>query len=202
MQTTAEKTISSSRLCRTEIILTLISALEYRERLTAGHSEKVTLYAMMIADRLGIKGKDRETLRQAALLHDIGKIGIPTEILCKKGPLTPTEMKVMRKHPLIAKNIISPIEGLAGVVPSVLHHHERFDGRGYPDGLRGEAIPLGARVIAVADAFETMTNARLYRRKMPVRQALRRLEEAKGTQFDPAVVDAFLDALAARLSEH
>lgn len=182
----------------TEIVVALLSALECRERLTSGHAEKVAVYAMMIADRMGLRRREREELRYAALLHDIGKIGIPTEILTKRGHLTPSEERVMRTHPVVAKNILRPIGRLKGVIPAVLHHHERFDGRGYPDGLKGKQIPLAARIIAVADAFETMTNPRLYRRRLPVARALEILRKEKGRQFDPEVVDAFMASMEKR----
>jgi HD-GYP domain-containing protein (c-di-GMP phosphodiesterase class II) len=183
------------RFCRNEIVLALISALEYREKLTSGHSEKVTLYVMKIAKKMGMKGKAYEDLRYASLLHDIGKIGISTDILCKQAPLSKSDMKEMTTHPAIAKSILSPVSGLENILPIILHHHEHFDGKGYPDGLKGEEIPLGARIILVADTYETMTNQRLYRHTVSKEIAVRELIKEKGKQLDPRIVDVFVGLL-------
>jgi len=131
-------------------------------------------------------------LKIGALLHDIGKVGVPDRILRKKGPLTVDEMKAMRAHTVFGHKIISSVEFLKGAAEIVLYHHERWDGKGYPFGRKGESIPLGARIFAVADAFDAMIFDRRYRKALSIREAIEELKRGKGTQFDPNVVEAFL----------
>jgi HD-GYP domain-containing protein (c-di-GMP phosphodiesterase class II) len=131
----------------------------------------------------------------ASLLHDVGKIVVPDEILLKPGPLNATEMKRMRRHPSDGANTLSNVPTAVDAVPVILHHHERFDGAGYPDGLSGNDIPIGARILLVADAFDAMTEDRPYRKAMPVGDAIAELKRFSGTQFDPTIVAAFLAVL-------
>ncbi len=173
----------------------LASAVDAKDPYTYGHSTEVTDHTLAIAAELRILGSDLETLRIAALLHDIGKIGIDSSILNKPGKLTEAEFEVIRSHPDIAANILGSLDFLKAVVPLVHHHHEHFDGTGYPFGLVGEAIPRGARIISVADAFNAMTSDRPYRKALSLEAATQELIDNSGTQFDPQVVTAFLAVL-------
>ncbi|MGE5507979.1 MAG: diguanylate cyclase [Chitinophagales bacterium] len=173
---------------------TLITVINARDRYTYGHSERVVRYAELIGTELGLPADELRLLRYAAFLHDIGKIEIGREILDKRGPLSDEERAVIRKHTLYGVSIIEPIKGLERIVGIVLHHHERYDGLGYPAGLRGEEIPLLARVLAVADSFDAMMSQRPYREALGIETALAELRQGRGGQFDPTVTDAFLRA--------
>lgn len=166
--------------------------LDRRDAGTKGHSLRVTKYSIILAERIGITGQELENIRLGALLHDIGKIGIPDSILFKPGKLVPKEMDVMRRHPEIGYEMVSKIEFLKDAAPIVLHHHERFDGRGYPHGLRGEDIPVGARIFTIADSFDAMTSDRPYRKALPVEAALAEIKACSGEQFCPECVEMFL----------
>jgi diguanylate cyclase (GGDEF)-like protein len=159
---------------------------------TGTHSERVRVYAVAVARAYGIPEDDLRDIEHGVMLHDIGKIGIPDSILLKPGPLSPDEWKVMRTHPEVGRRMVEHIPFLAGAVPIVYHHHERWDGTGYPDGLRGEGIPLGARIFAVADALDAMTFDRPYSRAVTVEAAREEIARCSGTHFDPAVVSTFL----------
>ena len=178
----------------------LSNALDVRDSETEGHSRRVVDYMDLILGELSVPVGDLPTLRRGALLHDIGKIGVPDEVLRKPAALSEAEWVLMRKHPEHGARIISRIPFLEDVARIVRHHHERWDGKGYPDGLAGEAIPLGARVFAVGDSFDAMTSDRPYRRAMSVVAARREVARCRGTQFDPDVVDAFLRVEARRLA--
>ena len=178
-----------------ETIRSLAQALEARDSYTKGHSERVTRYALVVAEKLGLKGRDRKILHYAGLLHDIGKIGISDTILHKSMELSRDEWTAIRNHPLFGDTILGPIKFLSEAQEIVLHHHERYDGSGYPDGLRGEQIPLQARIIAVADAFDAMTSDRPYRKAMSRSVAMEEIKNGAGRQFDPDVVHAFLDVM-------
>ncbi len=169
-------------------IAALVNATEARDLYTRGHSERVAHYATLLAREVGISPEEIRTLWLAGLLHDIGKIGVRDAILYKPGPLNEEEYRRVQDHPVLAAQILSPIAGLRKVVPLVLHHHERYDGSGYPDGLAGEEIPLGARILAVVDGFEAMTSKRAYRPAFSPEEALERLEQNGGTQYDPELV--------------
>lgn len=173
-------------------VLALANALDARDAYTNGHSEQLAKLAIAIAQQLGMAAEDLEALRYAARLHDIGKIGVPDSILRKPAALSEDEWNVMRRHPVTGAEIIQPVRRLRPAAPLVRHHHERFDGTGYPDGLRGEAIPLGARVLAVVDAFSAMTDDRVYRKARPRVEVLSELQRCAGTQFDPKLVEIFL----------
>lgn len=163
----------------------LVTALEAKDPHTRGHSDRVARYALSILDRVG--GVDRESLRIGAQLHDIGKIGITSGVLRKTGPLNGAEVSHIKEHPSIGMEILSPLLEDRVALDVVRHHHERWDGAGYPDGLVGEAIPLAARIVAVADTFDAMTTARPYRAARTAEQAISEIRSQAGRQFDPAV---------------
>jgi putative nucleotidyltransferase with HDIG domain len=175
-----------------ETIRSLAFTLEAKDKYTRGHSDRVTEYAVAIADRMGFPEEEISILRFAGILHDIGKIAISEEILNKPGKLTALEREVIETHPVESARIIRPIGFLKDVVPIVEHHHEWFDGSGYNSGLAAEEIPKGARVLSVADAFEAMTSDRPYHGAMPWTDAVAELKRYSGTQFDPEVVDVFV----------
>jgi len=177
-------------------ITALAAAVDAKDPYTFGHSSGVTDHAIAIAQGLGLTEREIETLRKASILHDIGKIGIDGSILNKPGPLDAEEREIMQQHPSIGANILGSLDFLEDVVPIVFYHHEHFDGRGYPAGMAGEDIPLGARIISVADAYNAMTSDRPYRSALGLAQATRELKAHAGTQFDPKVVDVFLPILA------
>ncbi len=170
----------------------LANSIDARDPYTKGHSERVTAYAVMIAEGLDLGAEDLELLRYAGLLHDIGKIRIRDHILHKPGRLTDPEFDEMKKHPEYGVEIMQPVAAFRHILPAMLHHHERYDGRGYPYGLAGENIPLTARILCVADCFDAMTSDRPYRKGMPVADAVAELAKNKRTQFDPQLVDIFL----------
>ncbi len=170
---------------------TLAAAVEARDSYTRGHIDRVARYALGIAREMHLEPEIITKVEIAAILHDIGKIGIPDAILRKEGPLSPEEFGIMQAHSLKGMEIISTSSLFSSVMDAILHHHEFYDGSGYPAGLRGEDIPLVARIIAVADSFDAMTTDRPYRRGLAWETALKEIEAAKGSQFDPLVVDAF-----------
>ncbi|HEY7018164.1 MAG TPA: diguanylate cyclase [Gaiellaceae bacterium] len=170
----------------------LANALEANDEYTSTHTRWITDMALRVGEALGFEGVDLKRLELGALFHDIGKIGIPTSILLKPGPLSPEERLIMETHPELGERILEPIDRLAKVRTIVRSCHERWDGAGYPDGKAGEEIPLEARIILVCDAFHAMTTDRPYRKRLPVEEAFRRLRAGAGTQFDPAVVEVFL----------
>lgn len=173
-------------------IKSLAETIDAKDAYTRGHSEKVSLYAEAIARSLGLGGDELQTIRYAGYLHDVGKIGIPDAILTKPGKLTVEEFAIIKKHPVLSDRILMPVEFPFPVQPLVRHHHERYDGKGYPDNLRGEEIPLGARILAVADSYEAMTSDRPYRKALSVTKALEELECNRGTQFDARAVEELI----------
>ena len=172
-------------------IRALASAIDAKDPYTCGHSQSVAQYALVSGMVLNLDAESMQTLETAALLHDIGKIGIDDAILRKPRRLTPAEHAVIKDHPVIGAAIVHDIGSLSEVVQLILHHHESYDGRGYPHGLAGEDIPLGARIIAVADAFDSMTTDRPYRRGMTINEAMTELQRCRGIQFCPVALDAF-----------
>ncbi|MCI0839650.1 MAG: diguanylate cyclase [Chloroflexi bacterium] len=178
-----------------DVVASLTSALRAKDPQTKDHAERCSWYTGELAAELGLSDVEVSVLRVASLLHDIGKIVVPDEILLKPGPLTAAETKRMRRHPADGANTLSNVPTAADAVPVILHHHERFDGTGYPHGLSGDDIPIGARILLVADAFDAMTEDRPYRKAMPVADAIEELKRFSGTQFDPTVVEAFLAVL-------
>jgi putative nucleotidyltransferase with HDIG domain len=172
-------------------LLGLANALEAKDVYTRGHSERVGLTSRHLALALGLPAADAEVIARAGLLHDIGKIGVPEIVLRKVGPLSPEEWALMRRHPLIGAQIVAPFEFFATGAIIIRHHHERMDGTGYPDGLAGEAIPLGARIVAVADVYDALTSDRPYRSAMSAEAALAHLLGQAGRGLDAAIVNAF-----------
>jgi diguanylate cyclase (GGDEF)-like protein len=179
-------------------ISALAGALDAKDRYTEAHSRDTAALAVAVGRRLGLGKEDRQFLEYAALLHDIGKIGIPGYVLNKPGPLSNEEMAIMREHPVIGERILASVPGLAQVRPVVRAEHERWDGKGYPDGLTAEAIPLGARIIHVCDAFHAMATNRPYRPALPHDRVLAELRDNAGTQFDPRVVGALLQVIESK----
>jgi len=171
----------------------LVRTMEERDPYTAGHSRRVRLYALRLAAVIGLDSKLRRQLSLSANLHDIGKVGVPEAVLNKPGSLTSQEMAAIREHPVIGERILKPIIRNRQVLAGIRSHHERVDGDGYPDGLRGEHIPLMGRLIAVPDCFDALTSLRAYRAPLPIDQALEILRAGAGTQFQPEFVQAFLE---------
>jgi putative nucleotidyltransferase with HDIG domain len=174
----------------------LARAIDAKSNWTAGHSERVTELALKIGQTLGLDQKKLDDLHRGGLLHDIGKIGIPPEILDKAGKLTDEEYELMREHVRIGARILEPIEAYAAVIPVVLHHHEYYDGSGYPDGLKGEDIDLGARIFTVADHYDALISDRPYRAGLPREKVMGFIKEDSGNKYDPKVVKAFLEVMA------
>jgi len=178
-----------------EIAKTLALTLEACDPYTRGHSERVVQFARQIALQINLSRKERELIDIAARLHDIGKLAIRNEILLKPDVLTPSERAEVQRHPTKAVEMLRFLDFLKGALPIIEHHHERYDGKGYPSGLKGEQIPLGARILAVADAYDALTSERPYRPAMSNEQAMETLKQGAGTRWDPIVVEAFLSAL-------
>jgi hypothetical protein len=179
----------------TEVNMALANAIEAKDSYTRGHSERLAKLAGACAERMGLPRDEVSAVKLAAILHDVGKIGIPDRILRQSMALTEDEMAWMRRHPQIGADIIGPVEGLHHVAPLIRHHHEKWDGTGYPNGLKSEDIPLGSRIISVADAFEAMVADRVYRPSLGINKALEELRAGRGSHFDPQVVDSFLDMI-------
>ena len=169
-------------------LIALANALEAKDPYTRGHSERVAGVGRRIALELGLDADDVAAVAEAGLLHDIGKIGVPEGMLQKPGPLTAEEWQAMRRHPVVGAQIIAPFEVFARSAPLIRHHHERWDGSGYPDGLAGPAIPLGARIVAVADVFDALTSGRPYRVALARDAGLSQLLDEAGRSLDPNVV--------------
>lgn len=176
-----------------QTIAALAASIEARDPNTSGHSEQVMRYAVRLAEAIGLSSERIERLRYGALLHDIGKIGIRDYVLLKPGPLAPDEFEAMRQHPRIGAEILQRIEALNDVIPMIENHHERIDGGGYPDGKAGDEISAEARILAIADAYDAMTSDRAYRRAMCTTDALRHLQNGRGSHWDSDYVDLFVD---------
>lgn len=173
------------------IVATLIEAVEAKDRFNRGHSRRVAELAVRFGHRLGLPPDDLEVIEVGAKLHDIGKIGIPEEILNKPDRLTPEEFRVMQTHPVLGEQMLLPLDILSEARPIVRHHHERWDGGGYPDGLKGDSIPRGAAMLAICDSFDAMTSSRPYREGLPADRARAILFEGAGRQWDPELVETF-----------
>ncbi len=176
----------------TGIVRSLVNVLDAKDSYTSGHSDRVAEYARLTAQHMGLSGEECEQICLAGLLHDIGKVAIPDDILNKPGRLNEQEARLVQRHPVTGYEILKPLNSLSRVLPGVLHHHESWDGSGYPDGLSGRAIPLQARILAVADAWDAMTSRRSYRAALPVSQARQILQDGAGRQWDPECVAAVL----------
>jgi HD-GYP domain-containing protein (c-di-GMP phosphodiesterase class II) len=175
-----------------QTLTTLAETIDLRDPYTAGHSRRVAAYSRLLALDLGFSDNDARQIEHAALLHDIGKVGVPDAVLFKNGPLDDEERLLIRGHPVIGASLLSDIPSMCDIYPCILHHHERWDGRGYPDGLAAEDIPFGARIIAVADSFDAMTTDRPYRAGLGADAAIAELLRGEGTQFDARCVAAFV----------
>lgn len=174
-----------------------LQVLDLRDIDTGVHSTRLAEWGVRVAERMGVSDDKLADVETAALLHDLGKVGISDAVLHKPGPVTPTEMEELRRHPEYGWTVLRSVPGFETVALYILHHHERFDGTGYPAGIGGDRIPLGARIVAVIDAFDAMVSQRPYRPTVPFEEALRRLHESAGTQFDPAIVQEFTRLAAA-----
>lgn len=172
-----------------------VETIEAKDAYTRGHSENVAMYSMLLGRELGLSEEELEEIHIAALLHDIGKIGIREEVLRKKSSLSDNEYEHIKSHPIISSQIVSNIPNLAPIACIIRHHHESFNGKGYPGGLAGNEIPLGARILAIADAFDAMTSNRQYRDACSREEALSELSHCSGIQFDPELVEAFIRAI-------
>jgi putative nucleotidyltransferase with HDIG domain len=181
-----------------ETLASLSNALEAKDAITSQHTEEVVRLAVAVAAELDLELGVVQSVELGAVLHDIGKVRVPETILNKPGALTEEEWVVMRTHPEVGEQILRPIQSLQSILPIVRHHHERWDGSGYPDGLAGSAIPLGARIVAVCDAYRAMTENRPYRSALPEAQARKELEQGTGAQFDAECIQALLRALDRR----
>lgn len=172
-------------------ITSLIAALEARDHYTCGHSQAVSSIVEKMAFKMGMSNEDIETISIAGKLHDLGKIGVPDSVLLKPGKLTKVEFNLVKEHPVVGVNILGNISSLSTVIPAIRHHHERFDGKGYPDGIKGEKIPVWARLMAVADTYHALTSDRPYRDGMPLGKAMDIIYDVRGTQLCPDSVDLF-----------
>jgi len=180
-------------------VQSLAVALEAKDRYTAGHSQRVSRFATMIARGLNLPAPEVRTIGQIGLLHDIGKIGMDDNILNKPGKLTKGEYDVIKQHPVIGAQILAPVRSLEGHLSGIRHHHEAWDGGGYPDGLKGEAIPLNARAVCLADSFDAMTSSRPYRPGRTLQEAIDEMRQCAGSQFDLRCVEAFIAILQREL---
>ena len=173
----------------------LRQTVEAKDLYTRGHSDRVSEYSILIGKALNLSYEDLHTLKIGGLFHDIGKIGIPDSILLKEAKLDDEEYSQIKNHPSIGAHILGDVTMFKNIIPIVLHHHERFDGRGYPSQLSGEDIPLFARITAIADTFDAMTSKRSYRNALPLEVVIEEIEKCSGTQFDPKIAPVFLNIL-------
>ncbi len=183
-----------------DTVKSMVKVLEYRDHYTLGHSESVANYADKIAQQMGVDAKTRAMFHQVCLLHDIGKVGIRDSVLLKAEPLDDEEWKAVKIHPILGEQILKPILQDAVMLAVIRNHHERFDGKGYPDGLKADQIHLLTAIATAADCFDAMTSNRSYRKAMSQDEAIEQLIKYRGTQFHPDVIDAFLIVLNAKKS--
>ena len=181
------------------VVAALANAVEAKDETTERHCERLAVVVARLGEKAGLDGDVLEALAYGALLHDVGKIGVPESILTKPGPLSEDEWTILRRHPEIGERICRPLILSREFVPIIRHHHERWDGAGYPDALRGEAIPIGARMVGLADAFDAMTHDRPYRAAMPLEAAIDEIRRGAGRQFDPGLSPLFLELVESTL---
>lgn len=184
-----EEAYNKLQITYKDTVSTLSKTVDARDPYTAGHSERVAMISSKIAKKLGFEKKELENIEIAAQFHDIGKIGVPDSILLKNGKLTDIEFNFIKEHPIIGKNILSNIEFLKETLQIILHHHENYDGSGYPYGICGTEIPIGSRIISIADTYDAMTSDRPYRKALTHDAAVNEIIRCKGTQFDPKIID-------------
>ena len=184
-----------------ETIETLRYTVEAKDKYTRGHSDRVAEYSVLIGKAVGLSDKDLRTLQVGGLFHDVGKIGVPDIILQKESKLTDDEYSEIKNHPSIGAHILSNASIFENIIPIVKHHHEKYDGHGYPSQLKGEDIPYFARIASIADSFDAMTSRRTYRDSLQIETVIKEFERCKGTQFDPKLADLFLDILKNHFSE-
>jgi putative nucleotidyltransferase with HDIG domain len=182
-------------------IYALVSTVEAKDPYTYGHSRKVNTYAVALAEAVGLSPEEVSRVSTAALLHDIGKIGVPDKVLNKKGKLTKEDWEAIKSHPRLGATIVGNVPNLAPCVSTILHHHERWDGTGYPEGLKGEQISVEARILAIADSYEAMSAARPYRPALCSEKVLTELRRGAGSQFDPELVQVFIGIVEAGLPD-
>jgi HD-GYP domain-containing protein (c-di-GMP phosphodiesterase class II) len=192
----------SLEMSYTKTMEALVSALEARDPYTEAHAGRITELAMALAVAMQLSGEQRRAVRLGSILHDVGKIGIPDAILRKPGSLTEEEWQVMRTHAIVGERMLRGVDFLGPALPIIRHHHERWDGGGYPDGVGGESIPIGARIVAVCDSFDAMTSDRPYRRAMPIEAAFNELLSCAGTQFDPKCAALLVDVVSHMGEQH
>ena len=178
-----------------DLVETLRYAVEAKDTYTRGHSDRVSAYSVLLGEKLGLSSRKLKVLKIGGIFHDVGKIGIPDRILLKDDKLTIDEYDEIKKHPIIGAEILSSVSYFKDMIPIVKYHHEKYDGTGYPENLKGEEIPYLARIVAVADSFDAMTSKRSYRNSLSTRKVKSEIEKGKGTQFDPNIADAMLDIL-------
>ncbi len=183
------------------ILTVMVKILESKDHYTRFHSHSVALWSRMIGRKLGLDEEELIRLGLAAVFHDFGKIGIPEEVLNKPSRLNDEEFTVMKQHPTIARDLLSSLDLFSDLLPAITHHHERWDGRGYPAGIKSDQIPLWARIICIADAYDTMASRRTYKAPMPTAAVIGELKRNSGTQFDPKLVEIMLDILAEKEAE-
>ena len=181
-----------------ECLRAIICSLEEKDSYTHGHSIRVAEYSQLLAAEINLSELEIKEVELSALFHDIGKIGIPDNVLLKPARLTRAEFEIMKSHPVRSAKILERISGMRNLIPGIKYHHERFDGLGYPEGLKAQDIPLYARIILIADTYDAMTSTRPYRLALDKEVAFEELRRCAGTQFDPQLVDAFIRAMGAR----
>ncbi len=178
-----------------DTLTSLALAVDAKDQFTQGHSHKVSSYAVLIAEAIGLSKLEIEEIRLGAMLHDVGKVGIVESILNKNGPLNPEEWEEMKRHVEYGAKLLEPLRGTESIREMVAHHHEFFDGSGYPEGLAGDEIPRGARIIAIADAYDTITSERTYKKARTPEEAFQELDRCGEAQFDPELVQTFISRL-------
>lgn len=190
-----KKDIEAEHIDLITSIKTLISVINVKDRYTYGHIERVVMFAKLLGNKLGLTEEEKKTLKYGAYLHDIGKINISKDVLNKKMRLTDDEWKIMKQHPANGVDLIKPVESLKQIIPLILHHHERYDGRGYPSGLKGNAISYLTKILTVVDSFDAMTSNRPYSNRKTYEEAVEELRRCAGTQFDPNIAEAFIEVV-------